>query len=199
VESYKQYTRTRAFNFALSAFRSIPSMTWRRATYYWACFLVLGVYYVAAKREPATVVHTTRAAFLDIPESEIQSIEVRRGDAVVRCRRINGRWKVEEPSGGAVPSDLVAGLISNLTELPDVEVVAESPRDLTQFGLDASASQLILTPMTGPPITLRLGRPNPSGTAVYAQRSTSNSVFLVGLNVSYYEDLLFDGARRNDN
>lgn len=171
-------------------------MTWRRTASYWACFLGLGVYYVAAEREPATVVHATRAAFLDIAESDIQSIEVRRGDAVVRCRRVNGRWTVEEPPGGTVPSDLVAGLISNLTELPEVEVVAESPRDLTQFGLDPPVSDVILAPAAGPPITLRLGKPNPSGTAVYAQRGTSNSVYLVGLNASYYEDLLFDSARR---
>ncbi|MFI5394455.1 MAG: DUF4340 domain-containing protein [Candidatus Binatia bacterium] len=174
-------------------------MTWRRAAVYWACFLVLGVYYAAVEREPAgqAAAHLTRAPFLSLSEDQIDAIEVRRGDRVVRCRRIDRRWKVVEPAEGVVPSDLVAGLIDNLTRLPDVEVVAEKPGDLTQFGLDAPASQLVLTPASGTPVTVRLGNRNPSGTAVYAQRGTSDRVFLIGLNARYYEDLLFEALRQN--
>ena len=36
---------------------------------------------------------------------------------------------------------------------------------------------------------------NPARTAVYAQRSDSPRVFLIGLNVRYYEDLLFEALR----
>lgn len=174
-------------------------MTWRRAAVYWVCFLVFAVYYVAIEREPAgeAAARLTRAPFLSTSEDQIDAIEVRRNDRVARCRRIDGRWKVVEPPDSAVPSDLITGLINNLTQLPDVEVIAERSNDLTQFGLDASASQLILTPASGTPITVRLGNRNPSGTAVYAQRSTSERVFLIGLNARYYEDLLFEALHRS--
>jgi hypothetical protein len=171
-------------------------MTWRRAALYWALFLVLGVYYVAAEREPAgqAAAHLTRAPFLTVPEDQIVAVQVQRGPTVVRCRRLAGRWKVVDPPDGRAPADLIAGLIANLTQLPDVEVVAQKPADLTQFGLAPPASQLVLTPASGDPITVRLGNRNPAGTALYAQRSNSDGVFLIGLNVDYYEDLLFQGV-----
>jgi hypothetical protein len=173
-------------------------MTWRHAALYWALFLVLGVYYVAAEREPASkaAAHLTRAPFLTVSEGQIVAAEIQRGASVVRCRRLAGRWKVVDPPDGSAPADLIAGLIDNLTQLPDVEVVAQKPADLAQFGLAPPASQLVLTPASGDPITVRLGSRNPAGTALYAQRSNSDRVFLIGLNVGYYEDLLFEGIPR---
>jgi hypothetical protein len=173
-------------------------MTWRRAALYWAFFLVLAVYYVAAEREPAgeAAAHLTRAPFLSVPEEQVAAVQVQRGPSVVRCQRLGGRWKVVDPPDSSVPSDLIAGLITNLTQLPDVEVVADKPADLAQFGLDTPASQLVLTPVSGDPITVRLGNRNPAGTALYAQRGTSDRVFLIGLNAGYYEDLLFEGIHR---
>ncbi len=175
-------------------------MTWSRAALYWACFLALGVYYLAVERAPAgeAVAHLTRAPFLNVPESEFTALEVRRGDALVRCRRVDGRWQVGEPAGATVPADLVAGLITNLTQLPDVEVVAETKRERAQFGLDNPESRIVLTPASGTPVTVTLGNRNPAGTAVYAERNDSERVFLIGLNVRYYEDLLFEALRAKE-
>ena len=172
-------------------------MTWRRAALYWGLFIVLAAYYVAAEREPAgeAAAHLTRAPFLNLGEEQIAAVQIQRGATVVLCRRLAGRWKVVDPPDSRVPADLISGLISNLTQLPDVEVVADKPADLAQFGLDKPASQLVITPVSGDPVTVRLGNRNPSGTALYAQRSTSSRVFLVGLNVRYYEDLLFEGVQ----
>jgi hypothetical protein len=36
-----------------------------------------------------------------------------------------------------------------------------------------------------------IGGANPTGTAVYAQRQDSADVVLIGRNVRYYEDLIF--------
>jgi hypothetical protein len=173
-------------------------MTWRRAAVYWACFIVLAVYYLAVEREPAgeAAAHLKRAPFLSVPEDQIAALQIQRGTSVVRCRRVQGRWKVVDPANDSVPSDLIAGLITNLTQLPDVEVVTDNPTDLAQFGLDPPASQLVLTPVSGDPLTVRIGSHNPAGTALYAQRGTNARVFLIGLNVRYYEDLLFEGLPR---
>jgi hypothetical protein len=173
-------------------------MTWRRVAIFWGCFAALSAYYFAVERAPSgpAVAHLTRAAFVDMPTDRIEAFEVRRGTAVIRCRRVAGRGQVVEPPSAPVPPDLVAALVANLSQLPDVEVVAETAMDLSQFGLDAPASQLTLTPTGGEPVTVRLGTRNPSGTAVYAQRGTDPRVFLIGLNVRYYEDLLFEALNR---
>lgn len=171
-------------------------MTWRRALAYWACFLVLGAYYLVALREPSRAVpaHLTRAPFLSIADKDIDGMELRRAASVIRCRRVEGRWQVVEPTGGAVPSDLVSALVANFTQLPEVEVVDEEGGDLAQFGLDPPVSQITLTLSGGKTVTVRLGSRNPSGTAVYAQRNDDKRVFLIGLNVRYYEDLVFQAA-----
>jgi hypothetical protein len=172
-------------------------MTWRRTGLYWACFLTLAVYYVWFEGTPASQVaaRMPQAAFVTIDENQLQSIEVQRGKEVVRCSRSEGRWKVVQPPGSPVPSDLITSLISAVSELPEVEVVADQPGDLAPFGLDVPAARLTLTPAAGAPITVRLGYRNPAGTAVYAQRSTSPSVFLIGVNARYYIDLLFQGVQ----
>ena len=140
--------------------------------------------------------HLTRAPFLNVPEEQIAAVQVQRGDERGALPAHRGTVEGGRPARQRVPADLIAGLITNLTQLPDVEVIADNPTDLTQFGLDAPVSQLVLTPASGDPITVRLGNRNPAGTALYAQRSTSDRVFLIGLNVRYYEDLLFEGVQR---
>ncbi len=170
-------------------------MTWRRALAYWACFLLLGAYWVVVLREPsrAAPAHLTHAPFLSLAEKDIDGMELRRGAKAIRCHRVEGRWQVVEPPGGAVPSDLVTALVANLTQLPEVEVVDEGGGDVAQFGLEPPVSQITLN-VSGKPVSLRLGSRNPSGTAVYAQRDDSKRVFLIGLNVRYYEDLVFAAA-----
>lgn len=172
-------------------------MTWRRAALYWAVFIALTAYYLTGVRETEqSAAHLTRAPFLNLAEDQVTALELRRGATVVRCRRSNGRWEVIEPAGRAVPPDLVTALIANLTQLPDVEVVAESGSDLSQFGLQDPVSEITLTRTGGAPVVVRLGTRNPAGTAVYAQRTDSPRVFLIGLNVRYYEDLLLEAGRQ---
>lgn len=172
-------------------------MTWTRAAVYWAVFLALTAYYVAVVRSSqAPNAPPTRAPFLSLRAEEIAALEIRRGSSVMRCRRSAGRWVVTEPAARAVPSDLVDALIANLTEVPDVEVVAERSGALAEFGLENPESEITLQPTGGAPVTVRLGVRNPAGTAVYAQRNDSPQVFLIGLNVRYYEDLVFEALRQ---
>ncbi len=171
-------------------------MTWRRAAAYWLGFALLAAYYLAVEREPAgpAAAHLTRAAFLDIPSDQIHGLDIQRPDRTIRCRRVGDRWQLVEPAGRAVPADLIAALVNNLTQLPDVEVIAETAANPAQFGLDTPLSQITLTRSSGRPIIIRLGTRNPSGTAVYAQRDDSARVYLIGLNVRYYEELLFEAV-----
>jgi len=171
-------------------------MSWTRAAIYWAGFLALFAYWAMSLREsPTPAAHVTRVAFLDVAEEQIVAVDVRRGDIEIRCRLVQGRWQVVEPAGRSVPPDLVAALVANLTQMPDVEVVAERATNLAQFGLDHPTSQLVLGRKDGTAISVRLGTRNPAGTAVYAQREDGPRVYLIGLNVRYYEDLLFEALR----
>ena len=172
-------------------------MTWRRAAIYWACFLGLAAYYFVAERAPAVraAAHLTRAPFLNIPDEQVEALEIQRGDLLIRCRKVDGHWQVSEPVGSNASSDLITGLVSNLTQMPDVEVVSEATAELAQYGLAPPLSQITLRLDGGKRVTVRVGTRNPAGTAVYAQRSDSPQVFLIGLNVGYYEELLVESLR----
>lgn len=74
--------------------------------------------------------------------------------------------------------------------------MAEHSSALGEFGLQDPQSEITLQRTSAAPVTVRLGMRNPAGTAVYAQRSDSPQVFLIGLNVRYYEDLVFDALRQ---
>lgn len=54
---------------------------------------------------------------------------------------------------------------------------------------------MILTGVADAPVTILIGARNPTRTAVYARRSDRNTIFLVGMNLSYYIDLIFDAAK----
>ena len=70
-------------------------MTWCRVALYWACFVALTAYYVAVEQRPASdaAAHVTRAPFLNMPETQIEMVELRREGQVVRCRRVDQRWR----------------------------------------------------------------------------------------------------------
>ena len=46
-----------------------------------------------------------------------------------------------------------------------------------------------------PRVRVFLGANNPTNTALYAMRDDRPAVFLVGLNLRYYVDLIFEAAR----
>jgi hypothetical protein len=45
------------------------------------------------------------------------------------------------------------------------------------------------------PISVQIGARNPTQTAVYARRGDEDAIFLVGMNLRYYIDLIFEAAR----
>jgi hypothetical protein len=138
-------------------------------------------------------------SLLGIESSAVQAVLFRRGDLRVRAVREDGRWRTVEPAGATVPSDLVDAAVATLTAGQVSPVVTEgrATDDLTVFGLAVPSSEIVLTKVAdagGGDIRVVLGERNPTKTAVYARRGDDPRVYLVGLNVRYYEDLIFEAA-----
>lgn len=177
-------------------------MTWPRAFMYLAIWAVLSAYYAAFERAPQAPVVPAETRdggqqLVPFRAEDITTFGLEANGVRLRCERRDGQWRVLEPAGAPVPSDLIAAMIATLTELPPVQIVP-----LTQdgaagdFGLDARAVRLTLG--DGAEQTrLQLGARNPSQTAVYARREGAEDVVLVGVNVQYYVDLLIEALRRH--
>ncbi|TMA51425.1 MAG: DUF4340 domain-containing protein [Deltaproteobacteria bacterium] len=177
-------------------------MTWRRIGLYYALAALLGGYFflfewrlnhkraLFAESRPVQ-----QSRFLPIARDDIQEVLLRRDQATVSCRRDGQRWKVIEPAGAQVPSDLLTSFVENLTPEKEVRVINEAPQDLAAYGLDHPRSTILVKDKEGRVVaTVSLGDQNPTSSLVYVKREPAPQVFLLGQSLSYYEQLIFEAA-----
>jgi hypothetical protein len=130
-----------------------------------------------------------RARVFTIDVAHLSEIAIDHGGRRVVARRDGDGWAIEEPPAATVPSDLVQAFAVAVLGAEEIERV-DGEQELAAFGLDDRATRVELRPAGGPPDTLWLGAPNPSGTAVYARRLGTSGVLLVGRTLRYYEELI---------
>lgn len=175
-------------------------MSWRRTLTYWMLFTLLGGYYWVFERRaaPPSEVQLAREKVLNVYTDEVSAITLRRGGKEIRCERRDKRWQIVKPPGAKVPGDLVAALVENLTEKQEAEEIVGNPKpeDLQAYGLTEEASLVDVELASGKKFSVKLGGRNPPQTAIYAQTSVAPRVLLVGLNVQYYADLLYEAGSK---
>ena len=97
-----------------------------------------------------------------------------------------------QPQGKFIPQDLMTAMVQLLVQAKSVEVVSETDKDLAQFELDHPKAELLIESAGRPqPVKLVFGSENPTHTAVYAQVLGVPKVFLLGRNLEYYQQLMF--------
>jgi len=156
-------------------------------------FLFPYYYFVDRPELRIKEVKSEQQNLLDIG-SGLDSITVTRGDEKIRFTKMTDgqRFQVVEPDGKFIPQDLMQALASLLSNSKSVEIVSENPNDLKEFGLDQPKGQIILQGTSKPkPITIFFGNENPTQTAVYARIDGTTKIFLLGKNLEYYQQLMF--------
>jgi len=137
------------------------------------------------------------ASLLDAAADTVTTVTFRREGKLVRGSREDRRWRIIEPAGADVPSDLIEATIATLTTGQAAERLADaSEHELAAYGLDAPSTtlELMMAPV-GHSVTVQVGARNPTRTAMYARRSDQPTIFLVGMNLGYYLDLIFEAAK----
>ena len=171
-------------------------MRWRQVTIAYVVLGALGVEYWAVERRRAPRVESqpVRPRFVPVGSADVREVRLSRGGRTVVSRREGGGWVLVEPPGAPIPPDLI-GAFANA--LADADVIARvgaegDPRnDPGAFGFDGGATRVEVRGETGEPVVLTIGGENPTGTAVYARRQGAADVVLIGRNIRYYEDLIF--------
>jgi hypothetical protein len=164
-------------------------MTWRHALGYAVVGILLAAVCIAtapAARQPLPP--PPRAETGDV-ETAVDGIRIDAGDRLVRAVRSGGEWEIAEPAHGAVPADLIAALISAVLETR-AEPVTADPARAAEFGLDRPTARITFDRTGAPPVTVALGSVNATGTGIYGRLEGNPQVVLLGLNVSYYVDLI---------
>lgn len=175
-------------------------MTWRRVAIVYATLALLVAAIVVSERRrtedapppPDAPMHS----LLERDASAVAAVTFARAGRVVRAAKTAGRWRAVEPAGTQISPDLIEATIATLTAGQSAEMLVAEPVELAAYGLDAPSAtvEVVLTDAPTRPITVVLGGRNPTRTAVYARRNDHPGVFLVGMNLSYYIDLIFDAA-----
>jgi hypothetical protein len=169
-------------------------VSWTRVILCWVVLAVLAADYWlverprapdAASRQPA------RPRLVPLRPGELREVRLSRDGRTVLSRREGRGWAVVEPAGTSIPPDLIAAFANALTDAEEIARVAGADAEPAAYGLDARATRVELTDERGAAVVVSIGAPNPTGTAVYARRQASPEVVLIGRNVRYYEDLIF--------
>lgn len=173
-------------------------MSWRGTITYWLLAAVLGGYYLVIERrpEPRSEMQLSRRKVLDVFGEDIAAVTLHREGKSIRCERREKRWEIVKPAGAKVPSDLIAALVENITEKQEAEEIAVAPSadDLQAFGLGDASPTLEVELGGGKKVSVKFGSRNPTQTALYAETSVSPHVLLIGVNIQYYVDLLYEAG-----
>lgn len=97
----------------------------------------------------------------------------------------NAQWEIKAPLSTAGDPQAISGLLRTLVDAQRGRTIAEKPKDLSPFGLNAPKEEVSFE-LKGKSKTaprLLLGDENPTGTEVYAQLSGRPEVFLLGTQV----------------
>jgi hypothetical protein len=168
-------------------------MRWRQVVILYLVAAALGLDYwlVERPRPAAPEGPPARQRFLTVDPEALREVRLLRAGRRVVSQRSGDRWTVIEPVGATVPSDLIAAFTKALTATEEIEHVAGQEADAPSYGLDEDAARVELVTASGEPFVVTLGATNPTGTALYARRGDAPEVILIGRDVRYYEDLIF--------
>ena len=160
------------------------------------CWVVLGglvaeYWLVERPRARRADVVPARRRFVPVRPGEVREVRLSREGRTVVSRREGDVWAVLDPPGSSIPPDLIAAFANALTEAEEIARVAGADAEPDTYGLGPRATRVELRGEAGEAVVVRIGGANPTGTAVYARREASPDIVLIGRNVRYYEDLIF--------
>lgn len=168
-------------------------MRWRQVIVLYVVLAALAAEYWTLQRRPRPVAsdRAPRQRFLTVVPGDVRELRLERGGRTVVSRREGDRWTVVEPADAPIPSDLIAAFTNALAAAEEIDVVGGGVPDPQAYGLDEQAGRVELVVEGGDPVVVTIGGTNPTGTAVYARGGRGRGIVLIGRNVRYYEDLIF--------
>jgi len=125
-----------------------------------------------------TPVENATVKLLNLPEDQIQSIEIKKrtGDSV-RLERNDSKWRIIASEPLRADPDAVSSILSSLSSLSSDRTVEEKVSSLDQYGLTQPAMELNVTDKNKKSTKLLFGDDTPAGSAVYAAIAGDLRVF----------------------
>jgi len=98
--------------------------------------LLVGFYfYETRKEEKKKSAEEEAGALFSVKPDDVASLVLKSGDQEMRFEKKSGTWEILHPVRSGVDSFALTRLLNRLTGLKSLRVIAESPKDLSEFGL----------------------------------------------------------------
>jgi hypothetical protein len=127
---------------------------------------------------------TTSPKLADIPDAQIQSIDLKKRDAAaVNLQRQGGKWVITAPESYAADQDAASSVASSLTAVTADSVVEDNPTDPGKYGLKTPSLTVTVHEKGGKTAEILFGDDVPAGSLVYARMDSSPKVYAVSSSV----------------
>src|SRR5216683_2764190 len=134
-------------------------------------------------------VETTTVKLLNLPEDQIQDIEIKkRAGETIQLKRNDSKWLIAGAESLRADPDAVSSMLSTISSLSSDRTVEEKASSLEPYGLTQAAIELNVTDKNKKTTKLLIGDDTPAGTAVYAAIGGDARVFAL----SSYKKNSFD-------
>jgi Domain of unknown function (DUF4340) len=134
-------------------------------------------------------VETATVKLLNLPEDQIQNVEIRkRSGETISLERNGSLWQITAPKPFRADPDVVSSMLSTLSSLSSDRTVEEKATALDQYGLNQPVIELSIAVKNKKTTRLLIGDDTPAGTAVYAAIAGDPRVFAL----SSYKKNSFD-------
>ncbi len=123
-------------------------------------------------------VETTTVKLLNLPEDQIQDIEIKkRAGETIQLKRNDSKWLIAGAESLRADPDAVSSMLSTISSLSSDRTVEEKASSLEPYGLAPATIELNVTDKNKKTAKVLIGDDTPAGTAVYAAVAGDARVF----------------------
>ena len=121
---------------------------------------------------------------VDIPEGQIQSIDLKKKDgSVIAVERKGDKWAMTQPQPYATDQDAVNSLASSMNPVSADNIVEDKATDFSKYGLTAPSLTVDIHGKNGKTSDIAFGDDVPAGSLVYARVGTDPRVYAIASSV----------------
>ncbi len=141
--------------------------------------LLVGFYfYETGKEEKKKSTEEEARALFSVKPDDVTNLVLKSGDQEMRFEKKSGTWEILHPVRSGVDSFAFARLLNRLTGIKSIRVIAESPKDLSEFGL--KQPEITLTFRAGEhDNSLLIGHMSPIEKGYYVAKGGDGKVYFV--------------------
>ena len=143
-----------------------------------AVLLVAFYFYETRKEEEKKSAEEESSGLFSVKPDDVTSLVLKSGGQEMRFEKRSGTWEILHPVRSGVDSFALTRLLNRLTGLKSLRVIGESPKDLSEFGLQQPEATITFR-AGGQDNTLFIGHTSPIEKGYYVAKGGDGRVYFV--------------------